>query len=558
MAKFNGKNQNLGQSTKMNPTLNHAGSVVHQLNNLETLFSKVLGSFFGESTFYENRTADSEFKELVTLIEGVNVMDKEYVLKVAELARLNKMISYPLQILTATMNMDRYKGLDFLGEDGRSKMPYYVDQIVRRQKDINEILASHIANYAIEYKDAASGTIKHKTRLPKQMREGLGKKMASFDKYKLSKGLDESAMIGAADAIKLLHPGQYNKSMIKIYKDIIEGKLTIGGDKIQIQTALTQKGQKKEQADNKDLTKAVFQSNVQALMRNLTSLLKNGVFNDEKVLEFACNKLRDKQAVVQSKLLPFRFLTAYRELEKFGSNRQVVLLKEAVEDALDASIENVDLIPGLTAVLVDTSGSMGYAISGNSSVTAADMALVLGAIAYKKGMGDLFVFANSCQQITVSRRSPVLEIVRAAKQVYVGGGTDLRTALNTITSHAKQHKLNYDNLIILSDNDCYGYNERTGTLTFGEHSWGSTNSSADRHIDLMIQEKVIKKVWINNLLGNNFAIVNTKKHTKNLITGFSEDFINIIKVYDCIGGNSDIRKVIDLMLEEKRKTAVND
>ena len=33
----------------------------------------------------------------------------------------------------------------------------------------------------------------------------------------------------------------------------------------------------------------------------------------------------------------------------------------------------------------------------------------------------------------------------------------------------------------------------------------------------------VKKVYLNNLLGNNFAIVNTDDFRKNLITGFSKE-----------------------------------
>ena len=66
----------------------------------------------------------------------------------------------------------------------------------------------------------------------------------------------------------------------------------------------------------------------------------------------------------------------------------------------------------------------------------------------------------------------------------------------------------------------------------------------------LFKNKVIKKLYIDNLLGNNFAIANTNDYRKNLITGFSERVIDVINVYSSIGtGASDVRKVIDSIVE---------
>lgn len=66
----------------------------------------------------------------------------------------------------------------------------------------------------------------------------------------------------------------------------------------------------------------------------------------------------------------------------------------------------------------------------------------------------------------------------------------------------------------------------------------------------LFNNKVIKKLYIDNLLGNSFAIANTDDYRKNLITGFSERVIDVINVYSSIGtGASDVRKVIDSIVE---------
>lgn len=551
MANFNQPNQNKGMNG-MKETRNHEGAIVHKLSPIEDLFSKVLGSFFGESTFYEKRNAHKDFVKLLDLIESLDENDKEYALKIAELGRLSNMIDYPLQILAATYNIEAYKGDKFLDETGKSKFSYYTDVIVRRAKDVNRILATHFAVYG---KDRP---------LPKQMKKQLKAKLEQFDQYKLSKGLDLSKDKSLRDAIKLLHPTPKNKEMEDFYKAIIENRVVRGNGKVEVETALVKQGQREDKPEVSiaELRQSVYDTNLQALLRHIAKLASHGVFDDEEVLQVALNKIRNRDAVLASKLLPFRFHTAYKALSHLGNTAEVQQLKEAVEEALDHSIENVDTIDGLSAFLVDRSYSMvTTSVSGQSSVNADDVGMLLGAIAYKKGFGDLFVFSDNCHRVDVSRRSPVLEIVRAMEKIPgMHRGTDLKHALDTITAHAKDNDLAYDSLIILSDNDCYGYDEKTNSLTFGEtFGWGYYSNqknqvpSADKQINLMIKEGIIRKAWINNLGGNSFAIANTNSSTKNLITGFSEKFINVIDIYNQLGSGKDIRKVIDMLLEKERE-----
>ena len=50
---------------------------------------------------------------------------------------------------------------------------------------------------------------------------------------------------------------------------------------------------------------------------------------------------------------------------------------------------------------------------------------------------------------------------------------------------------------------------------------------------------MIKKFYLNNLLGNKFSIVNTDDYRKNLITGFYERIVEVV----------NIRVVIDHMVD---------
>lgn len=575
MANFNKPTTAPAPKRDTHTTKNHEGSTVHQLQPLEVLFSKVLASFFGESTFYESKNAESEYKELVKLVGQVSQADAEYVLKIAQLGRMHNMIQYPLMMLTACFNDDIFKGEHFADSTGKSKFRKYTPEIIKRAKDITEILSAQIAMYGFAPQEVkvrgARGRNSHveyhrSKPLPSAMIKSLRASLEKMDAYQLSKALGENKQVDAvtvnktvvtmADAIKLLRPVPKNRQMSKAYQDIIEGTLSFGAGKAQVQSALSEKAttsaEKKEKAEN--IAKSLDTSTVMAIVKNLVAMYQQGVFTTGKAGEEALKKvvdlLTDAKAVQQSRLLPFRFYSAYHEVNALGSSYQTKVIKEALIKALDLSIVNLDVIAGYNAIVIDRSGSMNCSVSAQSKVQASEIALILGAIAFKQGIGDVYVFGNSCRKMSDSDMSihdPVMSLVEKMRHVSVGGGTDFKLAMDTV----RMSKQKYDNLIILTDNDVYGYNN--GKITFGErYGYGNYVGSADSQINTMIESKQIKKVWLNNLLGNNFSVINTEDYRKNLIPGFSEKFIQIINVYNGLGGTSDIRKVIDGMLPVER------
>jgi hypothetical protein len=366
----------------------------------------------------------------------------------------------------------------------------------------------------------------------------------------LSKGISKNADVTLADCISLLRPKPKNKEFEAFYKSIQDGSVVVGDGKAQIKTELTKKGQTKTQ-DNSGLVKAVSTDILQNVVKNLVSLYGKGVFNDKEAVDSVCKKLRDPKEVKNSRLLPFRFYSAYKEVDTLRTDETTRKLKDALIDALDLAVENAETVEGVTAILVDLSGSMNCNISGNSVLKEDEVSAVLAAIAYKSGTADLFGFSTNCKKVDISRKSPVMDIAKAILGSMSQGGTDLNQALSTIEVHSNNTKTKYDSLLLLSDNDCYGYDTNKNTLTFEDRGYfGGRSTSADTHMNELIKKGIFRKVWINNLLGNEFAIFNTESSTKNLITGFNEQFLNMISVYNTLGNNKDIRKVIDMMLEK--------
>lgn len=527
-----------------NTTVNHHGTTVHKLNALETLFSRVLGSLFGESTHYETRTAEDDYKRLCKTISEVEDEDIEYVLKIARLGREYNMIQYPLAVLTACMNDERFKGEDFIDENtGRNKIQSYAQYIIRRGKDILDILAMQMNVYGFQTKGI--GKSKHReTPLPMQMRKTLKGKLESFNEYQLSKALGESKQVSMADAIKLLHPDSSKAKVGRdFYKNVIEGKVKMGADSAQIQSEITKVNNKNSKTTKKDVVKSIDTSTVMAIVKNLVALSRQGLLDDEEAVNKIVAKLTDKKEIQKSRLLPFRFYSAYLEVCELPTSKGKRQVLDALVEALDLSIDNLPNIDGYSAILIDTSGSMRTRISSKSVVSAKDIACLLGAICFKKGIADVYVFANNCSLVNkVSKKSTIIDIMKELNSIYVGGATHLDTALEAVKSQG----VKYDNLIILSDGDCY---RTTGRNSFTFDSYWS-GYSTDSNISSLIKKGIIKKVYVNNLVGNDFAIVNTDDYRKNLITGFSEKIVDVINVYSALGtGASDIRVIIDSLMD---------
>ena len=552
MARMNNtKSQGKALTKDTNTTQNHEGAVVHKLNSLEILFSKVLGSFFGESTYYEKKNAEKDFVELVEAINSVPYEDREYVLKIALLGREHNMIQYPLAVLTACFNDERFKGEDFLDSNGRNKLQYYSDRIIRRGRDIIDVMSTQISAYGFDKVPVVTKSkkvtgYKRDLPLPMQLRKALKYKLETFNEYQLSKALSESREVSLADCIKLLRPNEKISKVPKgFFNAVIEGNVQMGAETKQVQSELAKSRNKNSTSTVKDVKESIDTSSVMAIVKNLVALHRAGVFNDKATVQSIVGKLTDKKQIQKSRLLPFRFYSAWKEVNKLPSSYGVRAVSDALVTALDLSLCNLPKIEGYNAILIDRSGSMEYPVSSMSSVNADEIALILGAICFKQGVGEVYVFANKCEKITgLSSRSTVIDLVNQIKGHYVGGGTYLDIALETISKDAR--KTPYDNLIMLSDNDCYS---STGT-SFALSRWSSCGSTADTILNNMIKQGLIKKFYLDNLLGNIFAIVNTDDYRKNLITGFSEKIVDVINIYGVLGsGASDIRKVIDTMLD---------
>lgn len=533
MANMNTNKKKTKEDT--NITVSHVGETVHKLNAIEELFGIATGTYLGESTAYEERSAESEIKRIQRLVADVPAEYSEYVLKIAAIGRAGNMISSPLAVLTACFNDEKYRGPAVGGNNEESVINKYVPQVVCRAKDITEILATQTSLYPRptdeEIKAAKlRGQKLAATPIPRRLLKTLRKRLEAFDEFQISKGLSKNSIFTMADAIRLLHPTD-NKP---IYKAVLDGTAKVGNGKEQLTSALSS-----EERTTEKVVQSLENSSLSQIVNNLVSMLRNGEMTEEAI-KIICDKLGNPDVVRKSRIMPYKLFNAYL-MVKYQRGPEAKEISEALSNAIDASVENVADIDGYSAVFVDLSGSMDAHVASLSSTTRKVLAAFLGAIAAKKAKSRVYAFATHCAEIeVVSRNEPVVSITQRILQANVGGATYLDEAIRTVKEIGEK----FDNLILLTDSDCY--HRTNNSFAFGT-SYGRTY---DSEINACIKAGVFKRIFVNDLCGNDFSIVNTDDYRKNLVSGFTERYIDSINNTILLQKNAgNIISLIDILYD---------
>lgn len=185
---------------------------------------------------------------------------------------------------------------------------------------------------------------------------------------------------------------------------------------------------------------------IMALIRNLRNFDHAGV--RDGVADQVAARISDPEQVARSRQLPYRWFSAYRELE---SDRWRVALGKA----LDYATSNLPEIPGRTLILVDTSASMtNVGFSARSKVRPVDAAALFGvALGMRCGPSnvDLHGYASGVFGHALGLGGSVLRQMEkfAARIGEVGHGTETAGALRA--SYA-----GHDRVVILSDEQAFG------------------------------------------------------------------------------------------------------
>jgi hypothetical protein len=263
-----------------------------------------------------------------------------------------------------------------------------------------------------------------------------------------------------------------------------------------------------------------------ALMRNLRNLLEAGV--DDEAINKAVMKLSDPDQVRYSKQLPFRFLMAHRILNEYfrcsnANSRHVSKMLEALEDASNLSVENLQKLPGLTAVFADNSGSMSTGVSGKSQMTCAGAANALCGIVAKLCEDSVVsAFATDIGPITFTKHDTVIGIANKVAKADTKGYC---TNAHLIPEWLKSQGLSPDRVIILSDMQCWnssGWSSSTLCDNWARFKNGSPNT------------------WLHSVHLNGYGDSPVDEGDRiNQVGGFSEKMLDMFLQVEGVGSDGE-------------------
>ncbi len=391
-------------------TENLAGGQAYSQSDELALVSLLLTSFVNDQ-FYRN--AQSSLDELRKLSEKVK--DKEFVAKAAIFARDR----FGMRSITHALAGELTSQLSG-AEWGKN----FYDKVVVRVDDMTEIMSYYLA-----YK-----TSKDSPKFPNALKKGFAKAFDKFDGYQLAKYKGDNKEVKLIDLVNIVHPVPTVRNK-EALESLVKGELK---NTQTWESKLSQAGQVAESEE--DLTKLKSDAWSElitgrkigyfALLKNL----RNIITQSPGSVKAACELLVDERMIKSSRVLPFRFSTAYEEISKIGSSKEVRDVLMAIGQALDISVCNVPKFDGETLVVMDVSGSM----SGRPS----EIASLFGAILAKTNNCDVMTFSNDAKYMSYNPMDSVMTIRSSFR--FSGGGTNFKAIFDRANKK-------YDRVIILSD-----------------------------------------------------------------------------------------------------------
>lgn len=459
MSKFN--------QTKTMKTTNRSGHVAYDMKDKDKLVTMVLTTFFNESKYYGDNS-----NELVQLAEKVAANEPRFVSNLAIYARKEMHLRSVSHVLTSIV-AHTVESKPFIRDT--------VDGVVERADDITEIMACYLSMYG--------------KPVPNGLKKGLNDAMKKFNAFAFSKYNGGNKDIKFRDVLRICHPKADTDKQSQTFRMILDDTLPVAK---RWETELSARG------NTKEVWEELIEENrigYMATLRNLRNIINAAPSNIQKVYD----KLANKEEVLKSKQLPFRFLSAYKNLPSGATTK----VRDALEDACEYSIDNLPKIPGKTVIAIDTSGSMWSTISYKSDVRCDQIALMLGLMANKLcEEAIVYAFDTKIGELTVSHRSGIIQTTLSP--LFGGGGTDLTLPLRRMINN----DIVADRLIMISDNEI-------------NSSWGGFAKTCQPYADQYC-DQVNPDLWVHAIDLQGYGTQQFIGDKTNIIAGWSEKILEFI------------------------------
>lgn len=538
MAKFNEK-----KTVKQPESVNFMGENAFLLQPKEELVSTVMTTFL-QNSYYERE--DEIVKRITDLVDKV---DPLFVAKLAIYARNEGNLRSATHLVSALLA--KYVS----GTDWGKR---FYNRIVVRPDDMSEIVSA--------YANLNGMGLNNLKKIPNSIKKGFKEALERLDAYQIDKYKMQNREVSLIDLVRLFHP-KGNQKNAEAYKRLVNGEslADLYESKV-LEKEMTKAGQttkdatqeEKDEAKREAIT-AVLDNvkgmTVMNLLRNLRNIL---LYAPDKVND-ACEQLTIEKKILNSRLLPFRFATAYAEIEKvmyantkakptssivFESeetkqqvsesrfNELKKNLLDAIEGAIEISCQNIPELEGNVALLIDDSGSMRGDDGGHSRVSAfsktnSSMIAHLFASMMAWRQNDVYVglFGDKLIQVPYKRDVKLLDFNKQSYQMGAKCGGATEAGIYTFLETVVKEKKKIDNIIVFSDCQI----GRGGTFT----AWyGPTYNERSGHFHELFKE--FRKINPNA----NFIVVNLRQSGGTSVFDKSQRILNIAgwseKIFDTI------------------------
>ncbi len=223
----------------------------------------------------------------------------------------------------------------------------------------------------------------------------------------------------------------------------------------------------------------------QMVRQNLNTFARHGALALPGVAEEIAAKLRDPRAVAKARVMPYQLMSAF----KATGDAVPAVVRDALQDAMEVAIGNVQRFDGRVVVCPDVSGSMGSPVTGHrgsatSSVRCIDVAaLVAAAILRKNPAARVLPFEQDVVKLSLNARDSVMTNAQALASIG-GGGTNCSAPLALLN----KERAGVDLVIVVSDNESWVDANRHGaTQTMREWELLKTRNPRARLVCIDIQ-----------------------------------------------------------------------
>ena len=538
MGKYNVKKESVKPTS-----VNYMGELAFKLADKELLVSTVMTTFL-QNSYYEK---ESEIVNRIT--ELVDRVDPLFAAKLAIYARNEGNLRSVTHLVSALLA--KYVS----GTDWGKR---FYNKIVVRPDDMSEIVSAYANLNGMGLNDLKN--------IPNSIKKGFKEALERLDAYQIDKYKMNNREVSLIDLVRLFHP-KGNEKNAEAYKRLVNGESLADLYETKVlEKEMTKAGQTTKDATQEEKMEAKREAitavldNVKGMpVMNLLRNLRNILLYAPNKVNDACEQLTIEKKILNSRLLPFRFATAYSEIEKVmyadtktkptssivfeseETKQQVTESKfnelkknllDAIEGAIEIACQNIPELEGNCAILVDDSGSMRGDAGGHSRVSAfsktnSSMIAHLFASMMAWRQHDVYVglFGDRLIQVPYKRDVKLLDFNRESYEIGSRCGGATENGIYTFLENVVAEKKKIDNIIVFSD--CQigrGYDFTAW--------YGTSSSNRSLHFHELFKE--FRKINPNA----NFIVVNLRQSGGTSVFDKSQRILNIAgwsdKIFDTI------------------------